>query len=87
MAREERAPCHIVNARYVGDYKVWLHFNDGRQGLVDLSDELYGASFEALRDPQRFADVYLDEELATIAWHHGVDFAPEYLYQKLVVLH
>ena len=33
------------------------------------------------------ADFYLDYGLATIAWHHGVDFAPDYLYDKLSAMH
>jgi hypothetical protein len=41
----------------------------------------------ALRDTRRFADFYLDYGLATIAWHHGVDFAPDYLYDKLSAMH
>ena len=28
MARYERAPCHVVDARYLGDYNVWLQFSD-----------------------------------------------------------
>jgi hypothetical protein len=67
MARYERAPCRVVEARYVGDYQVWLRFNDGRKGLVDLADDLYGKLFEPLRDRQRFAQLYLDCELATVA--------------------
>ena len=48
-----------------------------------LSDDLYGEKFEPLRDRDRFAEFYLDYGLATIAWHHGVDFAPDYLYEQL----
>jgi len=36
MAGYERAPRHIVEARYVGDYHVWLQFNNGRKGLSIL---------------------------------------------------
>ena len=48
MAQDEHVACHVVDARYLGDYKVWLEFNDGRKGVVDLADELYGDEFEAL---------------------------------------
>ena len=76
MARYEQVQRHVIDARYLGDYKVWLEFNDGRKGVVDLADDLYGENFEPLRDRDRFAEFYLDYGLATIAWHHGVDFAP-----------
>jgi hypothetical protein len=87
MAQYEHVPCHVVDARYLGDYKVWLEFNDGRKGVVDLADELYGDEFESLRDRDRFAEFVLDYGLATIAWENGVDFAPDYLYERLNAVH
>ncbi len=69
MARYEHVQRHVTEARYLGDYKVWLEFNDGRKGVVDLADDLYGENFESLRDRDRFAEFYLDYGLATIAWH------------------
>jgi hypothetical protein len=87
LARYEHVQRHVIEARYLGDYKVWLEFNDGRKGVVDLADDLYGENFDVLRDRVRFADFYLDYGLATIAWDHGVDFAPDYLYEKLSAMH
>src|SRR3982074_2650803 len=87
MAQYEHVPCHVVDARYLGDYKVWLEFNDGRKGVVDLAAELYGEQFEVLRDRERFAQFYLDYGLATVAWHDGQDFAPDYLYARLSAVH
>ena len=59
MARYEHAPRHVIEARYLHDYKVWLEFNDGRKGVVDLADELHGEELEPLRDRERFATFYL----------------------------
>jgi hypothetical protein len=50
-------------------------------------DELYGEEFESLRDRDRFAAFVLDYGLATIAWENGVDFAPDYLYERLNAVH
>lgn len=83
MARYEERPRHVIEARYLGDYKVWLEFNDGRKGIVDLADELHGETLEPLRDRSHFAQFYLDHGLASIAWFSGQDFAPEFLYEKL----
>lgn len=41
---------HVIKAEYKGDYRVWLRFNDGAEGVVDLKDELYGEMFEPLKD-------------------------------------
>jgi uncharacterized protein DUF2442 len=83
LARYEQSPRHVIEARYLGDYKVWLEFNDGRKGVVDLADELYGDEMSLLRNRDRFAEFYLDYGLASIAWLDGQDFAPEFLYEKL----
>lgn len=87
MAHYHQAPRRVIDARYLGDYKVWLEFNDGRKGVVDLEDDLFGKPFEPLRDREHFADFYLDYGLATIAWHSGADFAPDYLYERLRAMH
>ena len=73
----------IVNAKYQGDYRIWLAFEDGVEGEVDLEGELWGEIFMPLRDKVRFAEFLLDEELETIVWPNGADFAPEFLYQQL----
>ena len=87
LARYEYAPRHVIDARYLGDYKVWLEFNDGRKGVVDLADELHGEELEPLRDRDRFSQFYLDYGLASIAWLDGQDFTPEFLYDKLRAMH
>jgi hypothetical protein len=87
LARYEHAPRHVIEARYLGDYKVWLEFNDGRKGVVDLSDELHGEELQMLRDRDRFAQFYLDYGLASIAWLDGQDFTPEFLYERLKEMH
>ena len=83
LPRYEYSPRHVVEARYLGDYKVWLEFNDGRKGVVDLSDELHGEERSPLRNRELFSSFYLDYGLASIAWLDGADFAPEFLYEKL----
>jgi hypothetical protein len=87
LARYEHSPRHVIEARYLGDYKVWLEFNDGRKGVVDLADELHGEEMEPLRDRHRFAQFYLDYGLASIAWLDGQDFTPEFLYERLKEMH
>ena len=77
---------HVSDARYVRDFIVWLRFNDGTEGEVDLKDELYGEVFESLQDVTQFRRFRLDPELNTIAWSNGADLAPEFLQERLSVL-
>jgi len=71
---------HVANARYVEDYKIRVSFNDGREGIADLSDALKGAVFEPLKIKSEFSNFRVDEELETIVWPNGADLAPEYIY-------
>lgn len=74
----------ITEMKYLSSYRVWLKFEDGKEGEVDLKDELWGEVFEPLREMDRFKAVRLDRELNTIRWETGADFAPEFLYAKLM---
>ncbi len=73
----------IVDSKYIADYKVWLQFDDGKEGQIDLKDELWGDVFEPLKDLSAFKKVRLNRELGTICWENGADFAPEFLYDNL----
>jgi hypothetical protein len=35
---------HVREAKYLHDYVIWVRFNDGASGEVDLRDELTGKS-------------------------------------------
>jgi len=70
----------VIDARYVGDYVIWLRFNDGVEGEIDLKDELWGPVFEPLKDKEVFKSFRVDPELHTIVWDNEADFAPEFLH-------
>ena len=72
----------VKHAKYLKDYKIEIEFNDGKKGIVDLSDELYGEVFEPLKDKNIFSKIKVDKDLETITWENGADLAPEYLYYK-----
>ena len=75
----------VIEARYVRDFTVWVKFEDGTEGEIDLSGELYGPVFEPLKDVAFFGQVRVDPELGTIVWPNGADLAPEFLYEKVHV--
>ncbi len=35
----------VTGAEYLQDYKVWLEFNNGKSGEVDLESHLWGPVF------------------------------------------
>jgi sugar phosphate isomerase/epimerase len=73
----------VIEARHVKDYRVWMRFQDGTEGEIDLKDKLWGEVFEALKDVSVFRKLRVDPELDTIVWPNGADLAPEFLYQQL----
>jgi hypothetical protein len=74
---------NVQAIEYRGRHRLWLRFNDGAEGEVDLAPHLVGPVFVPLRDPAVFAAVRLDPELRTIVWPNGADLAPEFLHSLL----
>ncbi len=74
---------HVVEVKYLRDYVIWVRFNDGAAGEVDLSVELEGEIFGPLKDLALFKTVKVDPFLQTILWDNGADLAPEFLYDHL----
>jgi Protein of unknown function (DUF2442) len=64
----------LRSARYVRDYVVYLEFDDGLEGDVDLSSYLGKAPiFAPLADLSYFKQFSLEGE--TLAWPNGADIA------------
>lgn len=74
---------HVTKAKYCNDYKVWLSFNDGIEGEIDLAPELYGEIFEPLKDEDFFKSFKVEGH--TLSWSNGADFAPEFLREQIML--
>ena len=77
---------HVIEAKYLHDYVIWLRFNDGAEGEIDLKDELEGEVFAPLKDLKKFKSFKVDSVLQTIVWDNGADLAPEFLHENMKVL-
>lgn len=73
---------HVTEVKYLDNYRIWLRFSDGAEGIIDLEPELYGEVFSPLRDRALFRQVGLTSR--TIEWPNGADFAPEFLRQHIM---
>lgn len=76
---------HVTEAKYVDDYTIWVHFNDGVSGEVDLTKELEREVFGPLKDQSFFKSFRVDSNLQTVVWENGADLAPEFLYDNLQI--
>ncbi len=77
---------HVTEAKYLHDYVIWLRFNDGSEGEVNLEGELEGEVFGALKDVHQFRKFRVDPEIETIVWENGADLAPEFLHERISAL-
>lgn len=74
---------HVIGVNCLEGYRLWLEFDNGAIGQVELESELWGEMFAPLKDQGTFASVKVDPELGTIVWNNGADLAPEFLLERL----
>jgi hypothetical protein len=78
------APWRVRALSVLAGWQLAVTFNDGLQGLVELSDLVHGAAagvFEPLRDPAFFALAYL--EYGAVTWPNGADLSPSAMYKEI----
>lgn len=63
-------------------HRLFVRFDDGVEGEVDLGPRLRGPMFEPLRDPAYFSQVRLAEYGAPL-WPNGLDLAPDAIHERL----
>jgi Protein of unknown function (DUF2442) len=63
-------------------YRLWIEFDDGVSGTIDLAEELTGEVFEPLRDEAIFRQVAVDE-YGAVCWPDGPDLAPDAIYDDI----
>ena len=72
----------LLEAKYLRPYVLWVRWSDGREGEVDLADELHGSVFEPLKDVAYFRAFILSPATRTVVWPNGADIAPELMYER-----
>jgi hypothetical protein len=73
---------YLEEAKYLDDFRIFLRFNDGKSGIVDLKETVYKhTAASPLRESEAFSKFYLDS-WPTLAWDCKFDVAPETLYDK-----
>jgi len=73
----------IVEVEARSGYRIWIRFEDGVVGEVDLSDLVGKGVFRRWQDEDEFRKVHIDAETGTVAWPGQIDLAPDALYRDL----
>jgi hypothetical protein len=72
----------ITNAKVLQNYKVELEYDDGRQGIVDLSYLAGKGVFSLWNDYDEFLKVKIGLS-GELLWNDQVDLCPDSLYLKI----
>ncbi len=71
----------IVQVQPLDGHRLKLRFEDGTEGIVDVSQCVpFTGVFAPLADLKEFAAVRVNPELGTITWPCGADLDPDVLY-------
>lgn len=79
-----KAPWRVSSVRALPGFSLAVQFMDGTKGEVDLSRRVASEQagvFSKLRDPEVFAQVYL--EYGAVAWPGEIDLAPDAMYDEI----
>ncbi len=72
----------VIDVDYLGGHRLYLEFNDGKCGEVDLLPYIERIEpLHALKDIKRFTQFSLSD--GTIAWSYNMDISPRWLHEHL----
>ena len=73
----------VIDAKHIKDYQIWIAFDDGKEGKINLSKTLKnrGGVFKPLQSINYFKNFKIEND--TLSWKNGADLAPESLYELL----
>jgi hypothetical protein len=71
----------IVLVKPLANHHLYLRFEDGVEGTVDLKECVpFHGVFAPLVDQTYFDQVQVNSEMGTIYWPNGADLDPDVLY-------
>ncbi len=71
----------VNEAKYIDGYNLYLIFNNGKEGTVDLKQTIYEDRrpiFSDLKDKSNFSNFKVAH--STVVWFNELDLSPEYLF-------
>lgn len=71
-----------IEVRALPEYRIWLRYEDGAEGEVDLSHLAGRGVFALWNDYREFERVHIGSGGA-VAWSEDVELCPDSLYMRL----
>lgn len=72
----------IKDYKTLQNYKLWLSFDDGISGEVDLSSKVGKGVFKLWEDFGNFSKVKLSDDRRSLNWNEDLDLCADSLYIK-----
>ena len=72
----------LIEVKPLDNYRLWIKYSDGIEGVVDLSDIAGDGVFALWNDYREFQKVHIGPS-GEIAWGEQVDLCPDALYLKI----
>lgn len=63
----------VISVAPADKYRIRIKFNDGTEGMIDLSDVAGKGVFKAWDTDDNFSKVYINEESGAITWSGNID--------------
>lgn len=71
----------VTKVDYLAEYRLHLCFEDGVEGVIDVSALVkFAGVFAPLEDKSYFAKVRANPDIGTVCWPNGADLDPDVLY-------
>jgi hypothetical protein len=71
-----------VEVKALADYKIWVKYSDGVEGVANLSHLAGKGVFELWNDYSTFEKVYIGSS-GQIAWSDEIDICPDSIYMEI----
>ncbi len=72
----------LLEVKPLQGYRLWLRYDDGVEGVVDLSGLVGKGVFAIWKDEKRFRSVRIGDG-GELVWDDGVDLCPDALYMEI----
>lgn len=73
-----------IEVKATKPYSVWVKYDDGKSGEVDLSHLEKLKPFQSWHDLAFFQNVFIAENGRCIAWNEELEICPNTLYLELI---
>jgi hypothetical protein len=72
-----------INIKSLEPFKIWIQYNDGIEGIVDLSNLSNKGIFKSWNSKDFFNKVFINSETHAISWNEDIELCPNSIYLKI----